>query len=396
MTVAPAITDEQRRARQWHRQLLDRHAQPPTVAAVADALVALHATTASTVYLSTWARAPQLRIADVDAALYDERTVVKHLGMRRTLFVTSHDVLDEVLGAVSDRVAASERTNMLRDLRRSPDVADPEGWIAQACDAALEKLATDGPLSTAQLREQVPILGTPIGEPPDSSWGGPLQMGSRVLNYLAASGQIVRGPDDGPWYTSRITWEPMARWLRRDPAGHSPHDGHLGLIERWLRVYGPGTETDIVWWLGSTKTAVRKALAELGAVEVDLDDGRTGYVLPDDVQTDEPEPGDDAVTLLPELDPTTMGHKHREFYLGDLQGRLFDSNGNGGTTAWWRGRVVGGWRPDGEKGIELVLCENVPARVERALRERGEELIQWCAPSTVPRGIYLGPVQRGG
>ena len=108
------------------------------------------------------------------------------------------------------------------------------------------------------------------------------------------------------------------------------------------------------------------------------------------------EPGDDAVTLLPELDPTTMGHKHREFYLGDLQGRLFDSNGNGGTTAWWRGRVVGGWRPDGEKGIELVLCENVPARVERALRERGDELIQWCAPSTVPRGIYLGPVQRGG
>ena len=205
MTARPAITDEQRRARQWHRQLLDRHTQPPTVAAVADALVALHATTASTVYLSTWARAPQLRIADVDAALYDDRTVVKHLGMRRTLFVTSHDVLDEVLGAVSDRVAASERTNMLRDLRRSPDVADPEGWIAQACDAALEKLATDGPLSTAQLRAQVPILGTPIGEPPDSSWGGPLQMGSRVLNYLAASGQIVRGPDDGPWYTSRIT-----------------------------------------------------------------------------------------------------------------------------------------------------------------------------------------------
>ncbi|MFT4200960.1 winged helix DNA-binding domain-containing protein [Gordonia sp. (in: high G+C Gram-positive bacteria)] len=392
MPTRPRITDEQRRARQWRRQHLDRSG-PADVSAVADALVALHATTASTVYLSTWARSPHLSIADVDAALYADRDVVKHLGMRRTLFVTSHPVLDEVLGAVSDRVAASERTNMLRDLRRSPDVADPEGWIEEACAAALTALAAGGPMTTAQLREAVPILGTPIGEPPESSWGGPLQMGARVLNYLAASGRIVRGPDDGPWYTSRITWEPMDRWLRREPAGLDVDEGHAGLIRRWLAVYGPGTETDIVWWLGSTKAAVRRALAAIGAVEVDLDDGQVGYVLPEDVDADEPEP--DGVALLPELDPTTMGHKERAFYLADLEKQLFDRNGNGGSTAWWAGRAVGGWRPCADGGgIDLVLCEKVPARVERALRERGEQLAAWCAPAPIPRGVYLGPLQK--
>ena len=403
MTARPRISDEQRRARQWHRQLLDRHDDPPTVAAVADRLVALHATTASTVYLSTWARAPQLTVADVDAALYRERSVIKHLGMRRTLFVTSHDVLDDVLGAVSDRVAASERTNMLRDLRRSPDIDDPVAWIDEACAAALAEVAIGDPRSTAQLRDAVPILAQRISAP-DSSWGGPMQMGSRVLNYLAAAGQIVRGPDDGPWYTSRITWTPMVRWLGREPAGLTVAQGHTRLIERWLRVFGPGTETDSVWWLGSTKTAVRAALAQLGAVEVDLEYGPVGCVLPDDVDAVDPDPGDEDVTLLPELDPTTMGHKQRAFYVGENEKQLFDRNGNGGATAWWRGRIVGGWRPagsggDGEAGcdggVELVLCEQVPTRVERALRDRGEQARQWCAPDAIPRGIYLGPIHKG-
>ena len=55
-------------------------------------------------------------------------------------------------------------------------------------------------------------------------------------------------------------------------------------MRRWLATFGPGTETDIVWWLGSTKTAVRRALADLEAVEVSLDGGGTGWVLPDDLE----------------------------------------------------------------------------------------------------------------
>ena len=32
----------------------------------------------------------------------------------------------------------------------------------------------------------------------------------------------------------------------------------------WLRAFGPGTELDLKWWLGSTLTAVRRALADVG------------------------------------------------------------------------------------------------------------------------------------
>ena len=70
--------------------------------------------------------------------------------------------------------------------------------------------------------------------------------------------------------------------------------------------------------------------------------GATGYVLAGDLEpTPRPEP---VAALLPTLDPTTMGWKERDWYLGAHAGRLlFDGNGNAGPTIWWDGRVVGGW-----------------------------------------------------
>lgn len=51
----------------------------------------------------------------------------------------------------------------------------------------------------------------------------------------------------------------------------------------------------------------------------------------------------DLLWWLPALDPTTMGWQRRHFYLGDQAEKNFDRNGNGGPTAWWNGRIVGGW-----------------------------------------------------
>ena len=157
-------------------------------------------------------------------------------------------------------------------------------------------------------------------------------------------------------------------------------------MRRWLRSFGPGTEADLVWWLGATKGAVRRALGELDAVEVSLSEG-VGYLLPDDLDDlPEPEPW---AALLPVLDPATMGWKQRDFYL-DPEDRpyLFDTNGNGGTTAWWCGRVVGCWvqDPDG------VVDGRAPGRPRRrspgrpAGRGRAADRPGWpatrCRPST--------------
>ena len=153
-----------------------------------------------------------------------------------------------------------------------------------------------------------------------------------------------------------------------------------GLVERWLRAFGPGTVADIKWWLGSTIAAARRALVDLGAVEVDLD-GQTGYVLPDDLGSTAPvEPW---AALLPPLDPTTMGWIERDWYLGPYKAQLFDTNGNAGPTAWWDGRIVGGWQ-QGEPGdVVLQVFEDIGKRGRRALEVEAARLTEWLGGTRV-------------
>ena len=152
------------------------------------------------------------------------------------------------------------------------------------------------------------------------------------------------------------------------------------MVERWLRAFGPGTVADVKWWLGSTVTAVKKALAVLDAVEVDLD-GQIGYVLPDDVEPTAPvKPW---AALLPPLDPTTMGWFERDWYLGRYRGELFDTNGNAGPTAWWDGRIVGGWRQSDAGEVELQLLEDVGKTGRRALDDRATRLTEWLGGTRV-------------
>jgi hypothetical protein len=147
---------------------------------------------------------------------------------------------------------------------------------------------------------------------------------------------------------------------------------------------------DLTWWLGGTKASVRQALHDLGAVEVGLD-GRTGHLLPDDVEPVEAvEPWG---ALLPELDPTTMGWKERDWYLGDHRAQIFDSAGNGGATAWWDGRIVGGWTQDDDGVVVLVLLEDVGSDAEAALRSEADRLTTWLEGTRVV-GRFPSPLSR--
>jgi hypothetical protein len=168
----------------------------------------------------------------------------------------------------------------------------------------------------------------------------------------------------------------MAPWLGAPLEPRSEADGTAGLVEAWLRAFGPGTDTDIAWWLGSTLTAVRRALATVRAVAVDIDGG-VGYVLPDDV--DAVGPAEPWIALLPPLDPTTMGWKERDWYLGKHKAQVFDRNGNAGATIWSDGRIVGGWRLPKAGGVEVQLLEDVGRAARRAIDAEAARLTRWLA-----------------
>ena len=82
-------------------------------------------------------------------------------------------------------------------------------------------------------------------------------------------------------------------------------------------------------------------------------------MLADDL---EPEPAPEPwVALLPALDPTAMGWKERDWYLGEHAALLFDSNGNVGPTVWSDGRIVGGWGSGEDGEVVYRLLEDIGA-----------------------------------
>ena len=385
-----SITIEQRRARLGQRQRLTSSARADTVEDLTASVVCLHATDPATIYLSCRARIDDFRTDDLDRAFYRERSLIKHLAMRRTLFVFDRPTLSDAQSGASDRVAATESRRLIKHVDKADLVDGAAAWLDEAKAAVVERLADGGEATSTELRDQLPLLAgsTPYGV--GKSWGGQVPVGPRVLTVLSAEGKIVRASNRGDWTASRPRWTTMDAWLG-GPLEPSA-DGHTAMVRRWLRAFGPGTLNDVKWWLGSTITAVKRSLVELAAVEVDLD-GSTGYLLPDDLEPKSVEPW---VALLPALDPTIMGWADRDWYIDPEHRKLlFDNTGNAGPTIWSDGRVVGGWWQTDTGEVRTRLLDDVGREAGDAVDQEADRLDDWLAGRRIlPR--FPSPLSRVG
>ena len=312
---------------------------------------------------------------DVERALYTERSLVRQLAMRRTVFAFPSDLLPAVRGsAPAARVAAQQAGLLGRSAVAGGLTDDGDAWVKQTCARVL-RLLRRAPATTRELRAQLPVLEERLPRP-ENRKGAPTPVASRVLTVLAASGAVVRGANDGAWSVSRPLWTPVEDWLDDPEPPLSEADGYAELVRRWLWAFGPGSEADLVWWLGATKTAVRRALSDTSAVAVRLEDSSPAWLHPDD--TDQIRTSTAWAALLPALDPTTMGWRERGFYVDEATASsVFDSAGNGRPTAWWDGRIVGSWHQDAGGTVVVRPTEALDRRASKALDHEAERLTAW-------------------
>lgn len=342
----------ERRARLARRHRLTPASLAADPLEVARSMVVLHGTDPSTVYLSVWARMAGGDVSSIERALYDDRTLVRLLAMRRTVFVLPAEIAPIALAACSRAVAARERKQLLAWLTEAKVAPDVEAWLEEVEQVALRALTARGEATAGELAADDPRLRTELVFAQGKAYEGKQRVCSRVLILLAAEGHIVRGRPLGSWTSTQFRWSP---W---DRDGHelSTEDASVELARRWLATFGPATVDDLRWWAGWTVAQTKKALARIQPAEVDLD-GTPGIVLADDLEP-EPEPGP-WVSLLPALDPTPMGWTRRDFYLGEHAQMLFDRTGNVGPTVWCDGRIVGGWAQRKDGSVRFRLLEDV-------------------------------------
>ncbi|HWB73096.1 MAG TPA: crosslink repair DNA glycosylase YcaQ family protein, partial [Egibacteraceae bacterium] len=146
----------QRRARLGVRQHLARPAS--TCVEVARALVGLHSSDPASVLLAAWARTDDLVPQDVERALYEERSLARVLGMRRTLFVVPVDLVATIHAACTRALAARERARLVRWLEQAGIAEDGGRWLQPVEQATLDALEARGQATAVELSQEVPEL----------------------------------------------------------------------------------------------------------------------------------------------------------------------------------------------------------------------------------------------
>ncbi|MGH2686649.1 MAG: winged helix DNA-binding domain-containing protein [Actinomycetota bacterium] len=382
----------ERRARIGLRHHLSPAARAVDVAGAAADLVAVHATDPASVVIGLGARVGGITPDDIEAALYDDRSVMRMLGMRRTLFVVARDVLPVVQAACTDAVATRERARLLQMLVDGGIASKTKAaaWLSDVERLALDALSKLGQATAVELGKEVEHLRRQVRVGIGKKWETDIGVGTRVLLVLAAEGKIARGRPRGTWISTQHRWATMDSWLGAPIEPLPIEVAQAELARRWLRAFGPALAADLKWWAGWTMAHTKRAVAAVDAVEVDLA-GAVGYALPDDLDgTAAPEPW---IALVAALDTTPMGWSERDWFLGPHRSPLFDRNGNIGATVWCDGRIVGGWAQRKSGEIVVRLLEDIGVDAAAAVEREAARLQDWLgAVRFTPR--FPVPLQR--
>lgn len=366
-----AVNVAQRRARLGRRHLLAHSHEGAGPLEAARAVVALHSTDPASMTLSVLARAPGAGIAAVEGALYEDRSLIRVLAMRRTVFAVPADLVQACLAATADSVAGPQRRQLEKLLVASGVTDDGAGWLARARAAAVEFVESTGEFTSRELAAADPLLAVRVEVGAGTAYAARQSIASRLLTLLSSEGVVVRARPAGGWTSTQFRWSALDRW--RADLGERPgaEEAAAEIARRWLYAYGPAHPEDLQWWTGWTKRLTATALARLDTAEVNLD-GTPGLLLADDREpVAPPEPW---VALAPALDPSAMGWRHRDWLLGPHRAAVYDLNGNAGPTVWADGRIVGGWaiRDDGE--VVTRVLEDVGTEARAMVNARAAQL----------------------
>jgi hypothetical protein len=380
------VSVAERRVRLAVRHHLAPGERVGTMTAAVDGVIALHGTDPASVYLSAWARTRDVDKAAIEHALYEERSLVRMLGMRRTVFVVPTGLMPVIQSACTDQIAERLRRQLLQVVAAAGIDPDAATWLKEVSEGTVRVLSARGSATGAELAKDEPRLRTQIIAAADNPYGGAVNLTTRLLTLLSAEGLIVRGRPRGGWTSTQFTWSAAPE--RTDLSAAA---AQTELARRWLTAFGPAPLSDLQWWTGWTMGQVRQAVSSLDLTEVDLG-GTLGVLLTDD--EDLAAPAEPWSALLPALDPTAMGWRERAWYVGEHTAALFDRSGNIGPTAWWDGRIVGGWaqRKDGE--IAVRLLEDVGAEAAAAITAEAGRLREWIGPAARITPRFRTPLER--
>jgi hypothetical protein len=268
-----ALPWEQVRARRLARSRLAERAPADELVEVVREVCGIHAQVLGSAELQLAARVEGVTQADVRAALWERRELVKTWTLRGTLHLHPADELG--LWTAARRAVLGEADYAADELEHVDDVV-----------AAIGEALRGSTLTREQLADAVTErLGSAPREELASGWG-------YYLADAAVAGQLCFGPPEG----RKVTFVHPDDWLGPGPAWE-PAAALREVARRYAAAYGPVGASQFREWFTSrslTRAAARALFEELDPPEPEPVESRR------------------SVRLLPEYDVYVMGFRERE------------------------------------------------------------------------------------
>lgn len=310
----------------------------------------VHAQLMSAAELQLWARVQDITPADVQDALWRERTLVKTWLFRGTLHLLTAQDFPLYIGALST----------LKHFRR----ASWQKYHGVTLDEleAIMAAVRDTLTATGMTREQLAdTLATRTNMPKlaellRSGWGA-------VLKPVAFQGYLCFGPNEGQNVTFVQPRHWIGDWIPVEPAQALPEVAH-----RFLKSYGPATVDEFARWFGfepsDAKRIFKSLTDEINEIEVE---GWKAWALASSLEQMKTLDASPTVRLLPNFDPYTIAVARHSQYLMPEQhkGRVYRPQGWISPEVLVNGRIEGVWEYEKQRSqIALTVEMFTPAKTE--------------------------------
>ena len=255
----------------------------------------------SAAYLQLWTRNHAITRAQVETALWKNRTLVKTSLMRQTLHLIPTDEFPLYIAALKpSRVAA-----VLRVMARC-GIGREEG---EALTPLIMDALSSGPLGRAAIAAAIrPKVSKRVRSWMEKVWSH--------IRIPVLQGLVCYGAGEG----NEVSFIRVDHWLPDvKPTPMSATEAQCHLFRKYLHAYGPATLSDFSHWSGIPMQEVKalRALLETRLIEVSCDN-KTGFLLPEDETVlNKSETDESCIRLLPLFDPYLLAHREKDHLLSD-------------------------------------------------------------------------------
>ena len=367
-----------------------------TNARPADAVAAMcgaHAQVLSAAELSVGLRLDGATRADVRAALWTERSLVKAFGPRGTVHLLPTRDLALWTGALTAIPASSPAP------APAPAGGLPKDWRltaeqAEEVVAAVGGALDEGELTIDELSEAViGAVGPWAGDLVVPGFGGMWPRWRQALPLAGARGVLCFGPDRARrvTYTSPRRWQPGFRPLSGPTAVRE-------LARRYLHAYGPATPQHFARWLGAPRPWAGELFASLASElqQVDLE-GSPAWQLAIDADAATLPAAARGVRLLPYFDAYAVAGQPRPLLFPGAAADRAMSHGQAGTfpVLLIDGTVGGVWHQRRSGRRIVITVEPLRPLTAAQRRELGDQADRIGAILEGRPELTIGPVAVG-